>query len=324
MSYSIETYDKAQSILDRRKERATLEAQDRADELCAKIPELNTINRKLAQIGLNISKTFFASQNPKEDIDRLRTESLALQEEKKNLLKKNGYDENALAIKYTCPACEDTGFINGRRCKCFINLLKDIEREKIEKIAPLKECTFETFNTLYYPEISEKNEESPRKKVEKIKSSCIKYATNFSKNSKNLFFMGGTGLGKTHLSLAIANVAINKGYSVIYGTAQNILGDLQNENFGRLDNLKYRENEILDVDLLILDDLGTEFKSAYTVSCLYNIINTRLSAKLPTIISTNYSIDEIEKIYDQRTTSRIIGGYSTLVLTGNDIRYIKK
>lgn len=324
MSYSIETYDKAQSILDRRKERATLEAQDRADELCAKIPELNTINRKLAQIGLNISKTFFTSQNPKEDIDRLRTESLALQEEKKNLLKKNGYDENALAIKYTCPACDDTGFVGGRRCKCFINLLKDIEREKIEKIAPLKECTFETFNTLYYPEISEKNEESPRKKVEKIKSSCIKYATNFSKNSKNLFFMGGTGLGKTHLSLAIANVAINKGYSVIYGTAQNILGDLQNENFGRLDNLKYRENEILDVDLLILDDLGTEFKSAYTVSCLYNIINTRLSAKLPTIISTNYSIDEIEKIYDQRTTSRIIGGYSTLVLTGNDIRYIKK
>ena len=88
MSYSIETYDKAQSILDRRKERATLEAQDRADELCAKIPELNTINRKLAQIGLNISKTFFTSQNPKEDIDRLRTESLALQEEKKNLLKR--------------------------------------------------------------------------------------------------------------------------------------------------------------------------------------------------------------------------------------------
>lgn len=133
MSYSIETYDKAQSILDRRKEKATLEAQDRADELCAKIPELKTINRKLAQIGLNISKTFFTSQNPKEDIDRLRTESLALQEEKKNLLKKNGYGENALAIKYTCPACEDTGFINGRRCKCFINLLKDIEREKIEK-----------------------------------------------------------------------------------------------------------------------------------------------------------------------------------------------
>lgn len=324
MSYSIETYDKAQSILDRRKERATLEAQDRADELCAKIPELNTINRKLAQIGLNISKTFFASQNPKEDIDRLRTESLALQEEKKNLLKKNGYSENALAIKYTCPACEDTGFINGRRCKCFINLLKDIEREKIERIAPLEECTFETFNTEYYPNNAENSEISPRRRAEKIKENCIRYATNFSKDSKSLFFMGGTGLGKTHLSLAIANVAINKGYSVIYGTAQNILGDLQNENFGRLDNLKYRENEILDVDLLILDDLGTEFKNAYTVSCLYNIINTRIGAQLPTIISTNYTIKELLGFYDQRITSRITGEYSLLTLEGNDIRYIKK
>ena len=203
MSYSIETYDKAQSILDRRKEKATLEAQDRADELCAKIPELKTINRKLAQIGLNISKTFFTSQNPKEDIDRLRTESLALQEEKKNLLKKNGYGENALAIKYTCPACEDTGFINGRRCKCFINLLKDIEREKIEKIAPLEECAFETFNTEYYPDNAENGEISPRRRAEKIKENCIRYATNFSKNSKSLFFMGGTGLGKTHLITAL-------------------------------------------------------------------------------------------------------------------------
>lgn len=324
MSYSIETYDKAQNILDRRKEKATLEAQDRIDKLCAEIPELNVINRKLAQIGLNISRTFFTSKDPQADINKLRIESLALQEEKKNLLKKNGYDENELAIKYTCTACEDTGFINGRRCKCFVNLLKEIERDKIEKIAPIEECTFDTFNTEYYPDTAENDGVSARRKAEKIKESCIGYATSFNKSSKNLFFMGGTGLGKTHLSLAIANVVINRGYSVIYGTAQNILGDLQNENFGRIDNLKYRENEILDVDLLILDDLGTEFKSAYTVSCLYNIINTRLSAKLPTIISTNYSIDEIESIYDQRTTSRIIGGYSTLILTGNDIRYIKK
>ena len=324
MSYSIETYDKAQNILDRRKEKATLEAQSRIDKLCAEIPELNVINRKLAQIGLNISRTFFTSKDPQADINKLRIESLALQEEKKNLLKKNGYDENELAIKYTCAACEDTGFINSRRCKCFINLLKEIERDKIEKIAPIEECTFDTFNTEYYPDTAENDGVSARRKAEKIKESCIGYATSFNKSSKNLFFMGGTGLGKTHLSLAIANVVINRGYSVIYGTAQNILGDLQNENFGRIDNLKYRENEILDVDLLILDDLGTEFKSAYTVSCLYNIINTRLSAKLPTIISTNYSIDEIESIYDQRTTSRIIGGYSTLILTGNDIRYIKK
>ena len=305
MSYSIETYDKAQNILDRRKEKATLEAQSRIDKLCAEIPELNVINRKLAQIGLNISRTFFTSKDPQADINKLRIESLALQEEKKNLLKKNGYDENELAIKYTCTACEDTGFINGRRCKCFVNLLKEIERDKIEKIAPIEECTFDTFSTEYYPDIAQNGGISPKYRAEKIKESCIGYATNFSKGAKNLLFTGGTGLGKTHLSLAIANVVINRGYSVIYGTAQNILGDLQNENFGRIDNLKYRENEILDVDLLILDDLGTEFKSAYTISCLYNIIK------------------ELLEFYDQRITSRITGEYSLLTLEGNDIRYIK-
>ncbi len=321
MSYTTETYDKAQTILDRRKERATLEAQSRIDEISNEIPELKTIQTKLAQVGLNISKAFLTSKNPQAEIDKLRIESLALQDRKKKILKENGYSEDALSIKYTCPACEDTGFINGRRCKCYINLLKEIERSKIEKIAPIDECTFESFDTNYYPQ--EMDGVCPKKKAEIIKENCKRYATSFTKKSKSLLFMGNTGLGKTHLSLAIANVVINRGYSVIYGTAQNILRDLQNENFGRTDNLRYFENEILSTDLLILDDLGTEFKNQFTVSCLYNIINSRLCAKLPTIISTNYTFEELEEKYDQRITSRITGQYSTLILVGNDIRYIK-
>lgn len=321
MSYTTETYDKAQTILDRRKERATLEAQSRIDEISNKIPELKTIQTKLAQVGLNISKAFLTSKNPQAEIDKLRIESLALQDRKKKILKENGYSEDALSIKYNCPACEDTGFIGGRRCKCYINLLKEIERAKIEKIAPINECTFESFDTNYYPE--EMDGVCPKKKAEIIKENCKRYATSFTKRSKSLLFMGNTGLGKTHLSLAIANVVINRGYSVIYGTAQNILRDLQNENFGRTDNLRYFENEILSTDLLILDDLGTEFKNQFTVSCLYNIINSRLCAKLPTIISTNYTFEELEEKYDQRITSRITGQYSTLILVGNDIRYIK-
>lgn len=321
MSYTTETYDKAQTILDRRKERATMEAQSRIDEISNEIPELKTIQTKLAQVGLNISKAFLTSKNPQAEIDKLRIESLALQDRKKKILKENGYSEDALSIKYTCPACEDTGFIGGRRCKCYINLLKEIERAKIEKIAPIDECTFESFDTNYYPE--EMDGVCPKKKAEIIKENCKRYATSFTKRSKSLLFMGNTGLGKTHLSLAIANVVINRGYSVIYGTAQNILRDLQNENFGRTDNLRYFENEILSTDLLILDDLGTEFKNQFTVSCLYNIINSRLCAKLPTIISTNYTFEELEEKYDQRITSRITGQYSTLILVGNDIRYIK-
>ncbi len=324
MSYSQETYSKAIEVLERRRERANLEAQFRIDEVSEKLPEIDKIQQKLAQIGLNISKVFLYSTDKQADIEKLMNESLALQEKKKTILLKNGYTENALDIQYTCPACKDTGFIGSRRCKCHNEILKNIERDNLSRIAPIEDCTFDSFNINYYPQQIMENGISLRDKAEKIKENCRKYAASFTASSKNIMFMGSTGLGKTHLSLAIANVVINRGFSVIYGTAQNILSDLQNENFGRDDNLRYYERAVLNCDLLILDDLGTEFKNAYTVACLYNIINTRLSAKLPTIISTNFTFDELEEKYDQRITSRISGEYSKLILVGNDIRYIKE
>ncbi len=315
MSYSQEVYARATEMLERRKEKATMEAQFRFDEISAKIPELESIQQKLSNIGLSISKVFLFSDDKKADMEKLMEESLKLQDEKKKLLVKYGYDENALNITYHCPDCKDTGFIGSRRCKCHKELLKNIERENLSKIAPLDDCTFDAFKTEYYPDTE---------RAERIRANCLKYATNFTTNSKSIIFYGGTGLGKTHLSLAIANVAINRGYSVVYGTAQNILNDLQNENFGRTDNIRYYERAVLNCDLLIIDDLGTEFKSAYTVAELYNIINSRILAKLPTIISTNSTPQELEEKYDQRVTSRIIGEYAPLVLQGNDIRYIKR
>ena len=323
MSYSQEVYAKATEMLERRREKANLEAQERLDEISKNLPELDVIQRKLAQIGLNISKVFLYSSDKQADIERLMQESLELQQQKKEILTKNGYSENALDVQYTCPACKDTGFIGSRRCKCHNELLKDIERSNLAKIAPIDDCTFDTFDVNYYPQQIMENGISPREKAERIMNSCRKYASSFTRTSKNIMFMGGTGLGKTHLSLAIANVVINRGFSVVYGTAQNILSDLQNENFGRDDNLRYYERAVLNCDLLILDDLGTEFKSAYTVACLYNIVNSRLSAKLPTIVSTNFTLDELEEKYDQRITSRITGEYSQLILVGNDIRYMK-
>lgn len=315
MSYSQEVYSRATEMLERRKEKATMEAQFRFDEISAKIPELESIQQKLSNIGLSISKVFLFSDDKKADMEKLMEESLKLQDEKKKLLVKYGYDENALNITYHCPDCKDTGFIGSRRCKCHKELLKNIERENLSKIAPIDDCTFDAFKTEYYPDTE---------RAERIRANCLKYATNFTTNSKSIIFYGGTGLGKTHLSLAIANVAINRGYSVVYGTAQNILNDLQNENFGRTDNIRYYERAVLNCDLLIIDDLGTEFKSAYTVAELYNIINSRILAKLPTIISTNSTPQELEEKYDQRVTSRIIGEYAPLVLQGNDIRYIKR
>ena len=315
MSYSQYVYAAASERLERRREKANIQAQARFDEISEKIPELEDIKLQLARVGLSISKVFLNSENKQADMEKLMEQSLALQEKREKLLKDNGYDEGALEVDYTCNVCKDTGFINNRRCKCHNELLKEIERENLSKIAPLEDCTFDSFETSYYPDIE---------RAEKIKSACVKYGTQFTTKSKSIIFYGGTGLGKTHLSLAIANAVINRGYSVVYGTAQNILSDLQNENFNRTDNIRYYERSVLGCDLLIIDDLGTEFKSAYTVACLYNIINTRILAKLPTIISTNFSSDELEDKYDQRITSRIIGEYSPLKLIGSDIRYIKR
>lgn len=323
MSYSQEVYRKAAQILERRLEKANMQAQNKFDEITEKLPELETIRQRLAQIGLNISKVFLYSEDKQADIDKLMQESLELQEQKKKILTDNGYSEDALSVQYTCPVCKDTGFVKNRMCKCHIELLKDIERSNLSKIAPVEDCTFDTFDVNYYPDETMDNGISPRNKAEKIKNSCRKYAVNFTTSSPNIMFMGGTGLGKTHLSLAIANVVINRGYSVVYGTTQNILGDLQNENFGRDEHIRYNERAVLNCDLLILDDLGTEFKSAYTVACLYNIINSRISSKLPTIISTNIGFDELEEKYDQRIVSRVAGEYTKFMLVGNDIRYIK-
>lgn len=315
MSYSQYVYATASERLERRREKANIQAQARFDEISEKIPELEDIKMQLARVGLSISKVFLNSEDKQADMEKLMEQSLALQDKRTKLLKDNGYDESALEVDYTCNVCKDTGFVNNRRCKCHNELLKDIERENLARIAPIEDCTFDSFETSYYPDTQ---------RAEKIKSACVKYGTQFTTRSKSIIFYGGTGLGKTHLSLAIANAVINRGYSVVYGTAQNILSDLQNENFNRTDNLRYYERAVLNCDLLIIDDLGTEFKSSYTVASLYNIINTRILAKLPTIISTNFSSDELEEKYDQRITSRIIGEYSPLKLIGSDIRYIKR
>ncbi len=323
MAYRPIVYQKAINMLERRREQATLEANSRMLEITQKLPEISEIQNKLSAIGFSISKLFFKGTNIEEEVQNLRRESLALQKRKKEILVKNGYDEDALTTKYHCSACNDTGYIKDRMCTCHRELLKEIERNSLRRIAPLDTSTFETFDTRYYPDEVMENGISPRQKAEKILNQCRLYAQSFNAHSPNLMFMGGTGLGKTHLSLSIANVAINKGFSVIYGTSQNILSDLQNENFGRTENIYYNEYDVLHTDLLILDDLGTEYRNQYSVACLYNIINTRLLQKKPTIISTNVDYDDLSSAYDQRITSRIAGEYSTLTLEGNDIRYIK-
>lgn len=322
MSYSAQIYKDAERILKHRQDDAQMRAEMLKSDICQEIPEINQIQTKLSQIGLEISKILFFNGDKEEKIKELRKKSEALVEERSQLLKKHGYPTTAFQPCYVCPACNDHGFINGRICSCHRQLLKDLMRKEVCAFAPLDRCTFENFDLKYYSDQPLDNAIVPRAKAEKVLDAAHRYAQTFTLNSKNLMLVGGTGLGKTHLSLAIANVVINNGYSVCYGTSQNICDDLQSEQFGRGDNATYSKKQVLESDLLILDDLGTEIDNQYSIATLYNIINSRILSKRPTIISTNFKFSALEERYENRITSRLTGEYVTMYLFGNDIRNI--
>ncbi len=320
MAYSNKIYNQAKRILEKRHDSAVMEADIRSAQIREEIPEIGKIQAGLQQVGIEISQLFFYKQNTDEKVADLRERSFALVEERSKLLRANGYDENALKPQFICEMCEDKGFINGRMCSCHKQLLKDLMRKEVSRFAPLDKCTFDNFVLDYYSEQPMENAIIPRQRAEKIFDTCRKYAQNFSLNSKNLIFFGGAGLGKTHLSLAIANVVINKGFNVCYGTSQNICDDLQSEQFGRTENISYTKNQVLGCDLLVLDDLGTEIDNQYSIATIYNIVNSRLLAGRPTIISTNYIFSKLEEKYDKRITSRLTGEYVPFYFIGNDIR----
>ncbi len=323
MAYSIEIRNKAKRILEKRRDNAVMQADIRASEVRTEIPEINEIQTKLSQTGLEISRLFFFKENTDEKVMELRNRNKALIEERGRILKEHGYDENYMKPQFVCEICEDRGFIGGRMCTCHKQLLKDIMRSEMSRLAPLDKCTFDNFSLEYYTDKPMENNIIPRQRAEKIFDTCRKYAQNFSSQSKNLLFFGGAGLGKTHLSLAIMNVVINKGCDVCYGTSQNICDDLQSEQFGRTENLVYTKSQVMNCDLLVLDDLGTEIDNQYSIATLYNIINTRILSSKPTIISTNYSMVSLEKKYDKRITSRLTGEYIPFYFIGNDIRNLK-
>ncbi len=320
MPYSKEIYRKAERRLESRHDNANMQADIARQKIMQQLPEVAQIQQELSNIGLEISQLFLFGSNTDEKVAQLRSKSKALTNRRTVILENAGYAADAMAPHYVCSACDDRGFIDGRICHCHRQLLKDIMREEICALAPLDKCTFDSFNTEYYSTVALENGIVPRQKAEKVKETAHRYAQNFSLGSKNLLFIGGAGLGKTHLSLAILNVVINKGYYVCYGTAQNICDDLQSEQFGRDENVTYTKRRVMECDLLVLDDLGTEINNQYSIATLYNIINTRILAAKPTVISTNFKFSALERRYDKRITSRLTGEYVPQYLFGTDIR----
>lgn len=321
MSYKRSVYIKAKQILDERRASALRAQEIRHRQIAMEYPELLEIEREMAQCGADTIKAIGMGADAAEFIRQLSVKSLAAQDKRKALLKKAGYSENYLDVEYNCPVCKDTGSHDGYYCQCYKRLIREVAAEELSAASPLKRCTFESFSLSNYPDVTDKAlGVNQREYMTKVYDYCKAYAEDFTTKSKNLLMMGATGLGKTHLSLAIANRVLEKGYDVYYDSIQNIMDKLEGEHFGRLPREESIKDDILSCDLLIIDDLGVEFSTQFTVSELHNIINTRILRCLPTIISTNLELADIEKQYSQRIASRIIGTSMPLRFCGNDIR----
>lgn len=320
MSYSPELYEKAIKILESTRNQNIRKCEERKKSFFLKNRRALEIEKLLSRTSIATAKAILNGKNCKQELTLLKNNNLKLQNELRDILISQNLPENYLEVQYTCDKCNDTGYIDGKICSCLKQILKNEAYKELNSLSPLSLSSFETFLTDYYSADNQNGGISVKEKMEKILGYCIKYSDNFSLNSDNLFMTGKTGLGKTHLSLAIANEVINKNFGVIYCSTPNILSKLERERFKRDTSFEDTEQHILKCDLLILDDLGTEFQTNFSNSTIYNIINSRILYKRPTIISTNYSIKEIQKNYSERLVSRIWGNFKLLNFIGNDIR----
>ena len=324
MAYSKSVYDRAMEIIGQRRRKAEDERQERHDKCVLLCPEIALEEEKMKKSVLELPGALGMKDRAKSYVEELARKNLQAQENIKKLLVSRKIPDDFLEIRYTCEKCGDTGFADGKRCDCLKQLMREISYNALSDKLPIRECTFDNFDVNYYPpDYDSKLRLDKRLHMTKVFEFCRNYAETFFRNSESLIFMGETGLGKTHLSLAIAGRVTEKGFGVVYGSAQNILSSLENEKFGKQPSESSPEKSVLSCDLLILDDMGAEFVTQFTVSALYNIINTRLMEKKPTIISTNLSPREMEEKYSRRITSRIFGNYRAVGFFGKDIRQLK-
>ncbi len=290
----------------------------RVREVSEKFPAFAAADRSLQMTGPKIVAASIGRRDGSDrDVERIRQEYGALTAEKRRILTENGYPADWCDIHYTCPVCSDSGYNGIEICSC---LRREIVRNYLESsglYTLTKNQTFETFSLDYY----EKDDKIRMKQNAEI---LYRFASGFvPEQSDSFLFLGATGLGKTHLSSAAARVVIEKGYYVVYESAQNLFSAYEMRRFGQSSTVGDEDDDLdrfLDCDLLIIDDLGAEITNKFTVSCLYNLLNMRMIRHRSVIISTNLGKDELRERYSERVTSRLFGEFSPLLFSGRDIR----
>lgn len=317
MKFSDIIYSKAENILKSRREQAEKLADMRRKEFIAKYPELIDIENTMKNAALDVIRSVGAD-GKRVNIYEVAKINLQAQEERKELIKKAGYPEDYLEPPYTCKKCKDSGIVNGKLCECHLTVLQQLSVSELSCSPLLARSTFDSFDLKYYSDIKDRELGfSPRDIMRGCYEMLKAYAENFTCNSNSFFFTGATGLGKTHLALAVLNKVTQNGFSVYYSSAGSIVKKLEKERFGRSDESV--EDEIERSDLLIIDDLGAEFSTAFSQAAINELVNNAILSGKPMIIISNLSRNELEEKYGQRLTSRL-NCFEIIQFVGEDIR----
>lgn len=296
------------------------ERRKRQREVYEKIPQMEELDQAPGKLAL--ARYRQSLRTGTKSLVGLSAEIARITREKQRLLKENGFAPDYLDMHYTCPDCKDTGQIGGERCHCFKQKILRLLYSQSNLSGILERENFSKFSFDYYddkkilPQVGMTN----ARYMEKVVNYCKNFIENFAREKDSIIFTGSTGVGKTFLANCIAKELLDRYYSVVYMTANELFevmgrGKLEQDPvYGEL------RDYVLNCDLLVLDDLGTELMNSFTTSEFFHIINRRMNLDMSTIISTNLSMEKLRDIYTERITSRLQKSYTLISFYGEDIR----
>ena len=319
-------YNKILREYDKRQLENRHELEERVKHIYSILPELKEIDDQIVSNSIQSAKLSLMGDD--QSLNSLADRNLDLSMRKIEILTENGYPSNYLMPTYHCKDCKDTGYIENEKCYCFKQAIVDLLYSQSNIKGIMEQENFSTFRYDFYTDsyIEETTNLTPLANIKKVVSSCKEYIDTFDSTYSNLLLYGNAGVGKTFLANCIAKELLDRSHTVIYLTAFKLFDILEKNKFNK-DQEKSEANEqfeyILDCDLLIIDDLGTELNNSFVTSQLYLCINERHLRKKSTIISTNLSWDNLNTNYSERIFSRLASNYRLLKIVGDDIR-IKK
>ena len=320
MAYSRAIVQRAKARLQSEKEQNERSSRARIAAIYEKEPRLGEIERELRRTAAHVlAATFRRQGDPVAAMQQLKKENLALQQERDWILQAEGLEPDDLTVQPICPTCGGTGYVGAVMCECLKELCRQEQKKELTNLFGAE--SFEKFRLDLYPEQYDNQlKRSPREVMNRTYHDTLSYAQNFTCTSPSLLFVGATGLGKTYLSACIARTVADRGFSVSYAPVGQLMAAFENEKFRPQPDTSCTE-EYFSCDLLIIDDLGTEMTTQFTISALYQILNTRLMGAKPTIVSTNLPLGDLSARYSEQIASRLLGAYRLYKFYGDDIRF---